>query len=76
MMPPALRQYLSRAGIQVDIMNTVSRASLIQTSFSFFLKALQRNACSTYNLLAEEGRRVAAALLPLTPQKWPNAPPS
>jgi len=24
-----------------------------------------RNACSTYNLLAEEGRRVAAALLPL-----------
>ncbi|KAF5363626.1 hypothetical protein D9756_000324 [Leucocoprinus leucothites] len=29
-----------------------------------------RNACSTYNLLAEEGRRVAAALLPLTPQAW------
>ncbi|KAF9461999.1 DUF498-domain-containing protein [Collybia nuda] len=29
-----------------------------------------RNACSTYNLLSEEGRRVAAALLPLTPQSW------
>ena len=25
MMPPALRQYLNKAGIQVDIMNTVSR---------------------------------------------------
>ncbi|KIK64772.1 hypothetical protein GYMLUDRAFT_160733 [Collybiopsis luxurians FD-317 M1] len=29
-----------------------------------------RNACSTYNLLSEEGRRVAAALLPLTPRTW------
>ncbi|KAF8632320.1 hypothetical protein AX15_001942 [Amanita polypyramis BW_CC] len=29
-----------------------------------------RNACATYNLLAEEGRKVAAALLPLTPHKW------
>ncbi|KZP21549.1 DUF498-domain-containing protein [Athelia psychrophila] len=29
-----------------------------------------RNACSTYNLLAEEGRRVAAALLPLSPRAW------
>ncbi|KAJ7068820.1 DUF498-domain-containing protein [Mycena amicta] len=29
-----------------------------------------RNACSTYNLLAEEGRRVAAALAPLTPHRW------
>ncbi|KAH8094904.1 NADH dehydrogenase 1 alpha subcomplex assembly factor 3 [Cristinia sonorae] len=28
------------------------------------------NACSTYNLLAEEGRRVAAALLPVTPRAW------
>jgi NADH dehydrogenase [ubiquinone] 1 alpha subcomplex assembly factor 3 len=28
------------------------------------------NACSTYNLLAEEGRRVAAALLPYTPHSW------
>ncbi|KAI0797054.1 NADH dehydrogenase 1 alpha subcomplex assembly factor 3 [Abortiporus biennis] len=27
------------------------------------------NACSTYNLLAEEGRRVAAALLPLEPSR-------
>ncbi|ESK84885.1 duf498 domain protein [Moniliophthora roreri MCA 2997] len=29
-----------------------------------------RNACSYYNLLSEEGRRVAAALLPLTPRAW------
>jgi len=29
-----------------------------------------RNACSTYNLLAEEGRRVAAALLPYHSQAW------
>jgi NADH dehydrogenase [ubiquinone] 1 alpha subcomplex assembly factor 3 len=29
-----------------------------------------RNACSTYNLLSEEGRRVAAALLPLEPKTW------
>ncbi|KAF8231376.1 DUF498-domain-containing protein [Tricholoma matsutake] len=32
-----------------------------------------RNACSTYNLLAEEGRRVAAALLPLTSRPWQKA---
>ena len=31
---------------------------------------LQRNACATYNLLSEEGRKVAAALLPLKPHKW------
>lgn len=30
----------------------------------------QRNACATYNLLAEEGRQVAAALLPSTQQPW------
>lgn len=29
-----------------------------------------KNASSTYNLLAEEGRRVAAALLPLEPKLW------
>ncbi|KAH7887480.1 hypothetical protein F5I97DRAFT_2072803 [Phlebopus sp. FC_14] len=29
-----------------------------------------KNACSTYNLLAEEGRRVAAALLPLESKAW------
>ncbi|KAF5371316.1 hypothetical protein D9758_004205 [Tetrapyrgos nigripes] len=32
-----------------------------------------RNACSTYNLLSEEGRRVAAALLPLRPTSWQKA---
>ncbi|KAF7775823.1 hypothetical protein Agabi119p4_4216 [Agaricus bisporus var. burnettii] len=29
-----------------------------------------RNACSTYNMLSEEGRRVAAALLPISSQAW------
>ncbi|PCH40989.1 hypothetical protein WOLCODRAFT_162717 [Wolfiporia cocos MD-104 SS10] len=33
------------------------------------------NACSTYNLLTEEGRTVAAALLPLTPRSWKHLPP-
>ena len=33
MMPPALRQYLNKAGIQVDIMNTVSRV-LVKISIS------------------------------------------
>ncbi|KAI0776144.1 DUF498-domain-containing protein [Trametes elegans] len=55
MLPPALRQYLSRVGVQVDVMST-------------------RNACSTYNLLSEEGRRVAAALLPIKPRQWEGAP--
>jgi len=35
-----------------------------------------RNACSTYNLLAEEGRRVAAALLPVSPSPVPWHSPS
>ncbi|OBZ70083.1 NADH dehydrogenase [ubiquinone] 1 alpha subcomplex assembly factor 3 [Grifola frondosa] len=51
MLPPPVRHYLNRVGIQVDVMNTW-------------------NACSTYNLLVEEGRRVAAALLPLTARTW------
>ncbi|KZV99473.1 DUF498-domain-containing protein [Exidia glandulosa HHB12029] len=29
-----------------------------------------RNACATYNLLLEEGRRVAAALIPPNAQPW------
>ncbi|KAF9554530.1 hypothetical protein CPC08DRAFT_712809 [Agrocybe pediades] len=32
-----------------------------------------RNACSTYNILSEEGRRVAAALLPFKPYAWPKS---
>ncbi|KAJ7167737.1 DUF498-domain-containing protein [Mycena filopes] len=47
-------------------------------SFKSYLKDLgiqvdvmsTRNACSTYNLLAEEGRRVAAALAPLCLRRW------
>jgi len=44
--PPSIREYLRKAGISMDVMDT-------------------RNACSTFNLLSEEGRKVAAALLPL-----------
>ncbi|KAI0036778.1 DUF498-domain-containing protein [Vararia minispora EC-137] len=55
-LPPAsLRQYLSRLGIQLDVMDSWS-------------------ACTTYNLLAEEGRRVAAALLPFRPRPWKKQP--
>ncbi|TCD63965.1 hypothetical protein EIP91_004734 [Steccherinum ochraceum] len=54
--PPSIRQYLSKIGVQIDVMNTW-------------------NACSTYNLLSEEGRRVAAALLPVSPRPWSKAPP-
>jgi len=32
------------------------------------------NACTTYNLLSEEGRRVAAALLPLQHRPWKSIP--
>ncbi|KAF8592115.1 DUF498-domain-containing protein [Ramaria rubella] len=35
-----------------------------------------RNACSTFNLLAEEGRNVAAALLPLSQSAWQRIPSS
>jgi len=31
------------------------------------------NACSTYNLLVEEGRRVAAALIPPSHRQWAGA---
>ena len=68
-MPSALRQYLNKVGVQVDIMNTVSSA-MMACPRRGILRSTQRNACSTYNLLAEEGRRVAAALLPPTPQTW------
>lgn len=65
--PPKFRDYLSKVGVQIDVMDTVSGGSMHR------LRALtcqQRNACSTYNLLAEEGRRVAAALLPIQPRVW------
>lgn len=66
--PPFIRSYFNKLGIQLDVMDTVSY-SLHPYVFPGSLK-IQRNACATYNLLAEEGRRVAAALLPLTPQAW------
>ncbi len=35
MMPPTLQQYLRKAGIQVDIMNTVSRPPPLTPVLSF-----------------------------------------
>jgi NADH dehydrogenase [ubiquinone] 1 alpha subcomplex assembly factor 3 len=63
--PPHFKQYLNGLGIQVDVLDSVRsppsppRQILIEWDD-------QRNAGSTYNLLAEEGRRVACALYPLT----------
>jgi NADH dehydrogenase [ubiquinone] 1 alpha subcomplex assembly factor 3 len=67
--PPFLRGYLNQRGIQLDVLDTVSCYLLISLVQTLKL-SLQRNACSTYNLLSEEGRRVAAVLLPLTTRSW------
>ena len=71
--PPELRLYISSLGIQLDVMDSVSPMAvpsvrphvLIITMIRSVIK--QRNACSTFNLLAEEGRTMAAALMPLKP---------
>lgn len=74
--PPAFKKYLNGLGIQVDVLDSVSaprslwrpppaRATLTR-GWLTSLSRSQRNACATYNLLAEEGRRVAAALYPIT----------
>ena len=60
--PPSIREYLRRAGISIDVMDTVSTPVVQPTPHS---GTVQKNACSTFNLLSEEGRKVAAALLPL-----------
>ncbi|TFK55421.1 DUF498-domain-containing protein [Heliocybe sulcata] len=60
------------------LLGTGASASMPPPSIRAFLNGMgiqtdimdTRNACSTYNLLAEEGRRVAAALLPIQPQAW------
>jgi NADH dehydrogenase [ubiquinone] 1 alpha subcomplex assembly factor 3 len=64
--PPAIREYLHEIGVQVDVMDTVSFVSQAHCDVTHAC-TLQKNACSTFNLLSEEGRRVAAALLPLGP---------
>ena len=70
--PPELRRYISSLGIQLDVMDSVSpmavpsvRPHVLITMIRSVIK--QRNACSTFNLLAEEGRTMAAALMPLKP---------
>lgn len=52
--PNHIKTYLNSLGIQLDVQNSVRHSST----------DMQRNACSTYNLLSEEGRSVAAAILP------------
>ncbi|OJA18803.1 hypothetical protein AZE42_00860 [Rhizopogon vesiculosus] len=68
--PSSIRSYLKEMGIQLDIMDTVRSSTLPAALLPITFHTRQRNACSTYNLLAEEGRRVAAALLPYTPRPW------
>lgn len=48
---------------------SVLRTHLLQTGIQCDMMDT-RNACSTYNLLIEEGRNVAAALLPLSQTTW------
>jgi NADH dehydrogenase [ubiquinone] 1 alpha subcomplex assembly factor 3 len=68
--PPFLREYLTTLGIQLEVLDTVtSITKSVSNGVDIYLK---RNACSTYNMLTEEGRRVAAALLPFTPYVWPK----
>lgn len=63
---------------EILVFGTGKRMELPPLSIRDYLKEMgiqldimdTRNACSTYNLLAEEGRRVAAALLPYTPRPW------
>ncbi|KAG1806502.1 NADH dehydrogenase 1 alpha subcomplex assembly factor 3 [Suillus plorans] len=63
---------------EILVFGTGRRMELPPPSIRGYLKEMgiqldimdTRNACSTYNLLAEEGRRVAAALLPYTPHPW------
>ncbi|KAG1782986.1 NADH dehydrogenase 1 alpha subcomplex assembly factor 3 [Suillus placidus] len=63
---------------EILVFGTGRRMELPPLSIRGYLKEMgiqldimdTRNACSTYNLLAEEGRRVAAALLPYTPRPW------
>lgn len=60
-----MKAYLNKLGIQVESHDTVSQIAadpVSNPSDALFL--LQRNACSTYNLLIEEDRLVAAALIP------------
>ncbi|KAF8138737.1 NADH dehydrogenase 1 alpha subcomplex assembly factor 3 [Boletus edulis] len=63
---------------EILIFGTGARMELVPGHIRGYIKELgiqmdvmdTKNACSTYNLLAEEGRRVAAALLPVEPKKW------
>lgn len=69
-MPPSfVRGHLRELGIGLEVMDTVWAIKYILHVFALTVD-IQRNACSTYNMLSEEGRRVAAALLPLQPHAW------
>ncbi|KAI0722340.1 NADH dehydrogenase 1 alpha subcomplex assembly factor 3 [Cerioporus squamosus] len=60
---------------EILLLGTGERVEMVPPHLRQYLN-MPRNACSTYNLLTEEGRRVAAALLPLTPRRWQGAPPA
>lgn len=80
--PPAVRSYLNGLGIQVDVLDSVRSAPTPPTRIARAVVAvrlpgllglthgctseMQRNAAATFNLLQEEGRRVAAALYPIS----------
>ncbi|KAI0658482.1 DUF498-domain-containing protein [Cubamyces menziesii] len=62
-------------GQRVEMLPPALRQHLVKVGVQVDVMST-RNACSTYNLLAEEGRRVAAALLPIIPRRWEGAPPA
>ncbi|KIJ57024.1 hypothetical protein M422DRAFT_23148 [Sphaerobolus stellatus SS14] len=63
---------------EILVLGTGQRTAQIPPNLRAYLRQIgiqveamdTRSACSTYNLLAEEGRTVAAALLPLSPASW------
>ena len=73
-LPNPLRQYLNKLGIQVDVMDSVEGLFPPRLFLTDSREIAQWNACTTYNLLSEEGRRVAAALLPLQHRPWKTMP--
>lgn len=66
--PHWLHKYLNNLGIQLNVLDTVSLALVsCHVPNADVALTLQKNAASTFNMLADEGRRVAAALLTLVP---------
>lgn len=69
MVPPALQSYFRQHNIAYEAIDTVCTSLLAQNQpTQFTLKSppccLQANAVSTFNILNQEGRKVAGCLLP------------